>query len=83
MTKKQQSWVMASLLLVSIMSGIDATIINTVLPVIIFDILQIKVQQDAKYYNVKIATSISYLIRTLVQTCMSSIYGVTVKRFMN
>lgn len=38
MTKKQRNWVMASLLLASIMSGLDATIINTALPAIISDL---------------------------------------------
>ena len=38
MTKRQRNWVMASLLLASIMSGLDATIINTALPAIISDL---------------------------------------------
>lgn len=43
---------------------------------VIFNILQIKVQQDAEHRDVGIATSVSYLIRILAQTFMSSIYGV-------
>ena len=38
MTKRQRNWVMSSLLLASIMSGLDATIINTALPAIISDL---------------------------------------------
>ena len=38
MTKRQRNWVMASLLLASLMSGLDATIINTALPAIISDL---------------------------------------------
>lgn len=34
MTKRQRNWVMVSLLLASLMSGLDATIINTALPAI-------------------------------------------------
>ena len=43
---------------------------------VIFNILQIKVQQDVDHRDVGIATSVSYLIRILAQTFMSSIYGV-------
>lgn len=43
---------------------------------VIFNILQIKVQQDAEHRDVGIATSVSYLIRILAQTFMSSIYGI-------
>lgn len=42
----------------------------------IFNILQIKVQQDVDHRDVGIVTSVSYLIRILAQTFMSSIYGV-------
>lgn len=43
---------------------------------IIFNILQVKVQQDAQQRDMGIATSVSYLIRVLAQTFMSSVYGV-------
>lgn len=43
---------------------------------VIFNILQIKVQQDVDHRDVGIVTSVSYLIRILAQTFMSSIYGV-------
>lgn len=43
---------------------------------VIFNILQIKVQQDVHRRDMGIATSVSYLIRILAQTFMSSVYGV-------
>lgn len=41
-----------------------------------FNVLQIKVQQDAELQDVPIATSFSFLIRMLSQTFMASILGI-------
>ena len=47
---------------------------------LVFNALQIKVQEDAGVKDLAVATSFSFLIRIMAQTLMSAIYGLTLNQ---
>ena len=47
---------------------------------LVFNALQIKVQEDAGTKDLAVATSFSFLIRIMAQTLMSAIYGLTLNQ---